>query len=236
MSKETETKAAETTDTSPVESEVSEDVTVPETEGKTSLITEAQEAETDDEQKEIGEGPEETSDEKEKDDEGEEKSDDETPELLTIESFVVPEGIEIDEAQFSSALEIINNPDLSSVEVGKKLIDLQIKMTQEAMGAAEEAGNAAWDEMQTQWQEEAKALPKIGGDALPATLTAIKAGLKRAGATKKTFEALALTGAGNNPEIIKVLHALTKPLTEGGPVQGSTVTPKLSRAERIYKT
>jgi len=181
------------------------------------------------------------------DDEKKTSSDDKEKESvsepLTLEAFDLPEDLELDTEVFDSALAIINDPKLTAQEIGKQLIEMQIKATQEANGAAEDAakaaekaGDTAWDEMQVEWQAKAKALPKIGGENLTGTLTTIKAGLKKVGASKETFEAFALTGAGNHPEVIRVLHALTLPLAESGPIQGSQNSPKLSRAERLYGT
>lgn len=153
---------------------------------------------------------------------------------LTIEAFTLPEGMEVNDEQFSSALAVVNDPELSPQQVGEKLINMQITAMHEAGTAAETASNAAWDEMQTTWQTESKALPELGGDALPSTLATIKAGLKRAGATDATFEALTLTGAGNHPEVIRVLHALTVQLKEGAPTQGSVAVPNLTAAQKLY--
>ena len=230
MSNENETTQTKTTESTTEAPAKTESLLAEETsetpEDKTSLVDAAEE--TSDETSE-------ESDETTSEDDGDESETEETTaEPLTAEAFTIPEGLDLDESGLSDALEIINNPKLSQQEVGKQLIDMQIKATQEAMDAADTAGNAAWDEMQTKWQDDAKALPKLGGDNLQKTLTTIKAGLKRAGASKETFEALTLTGAGNHPEIIRVLHALTAPLAEGKPTQGSVTSPNLSQAERIF--
>lgn len=164
--------------------------------------------------------------------------DDTTPpvaeEPITAESIVAPEGITLDEEQLTPFLEIMNSPDLSRAELAQKLVDYQVSSQTAAGEAAEEAATSMWNDTQKEWQTAATALPEIGGAALPETLATIKKGLTAAGADKATFEALNLTGAGNHPALIKVLHSLTKGYAETPPVTGAPPEGKLSQADRMY--
>ena len=158
-----------------------------------------------------------------------------TPEEpLTIDSIKAPEGVELNAEQLTSFLELMNTPDLTRAELAQKLVDYQVTTQQAAGEAANAAAISMWDDTQSQWQKEVTALPEIGGNALPATLATIKKGLMQAGATKATFEALDLTGAGNHPEMVRILHSLTKGLGEAPPVQGSPPSGTLSQAERLF--
>lgn len=155
-------------------------------------------------------------------------------EPLTSESFTVPEDVEIPKEAMSSFVEIMNNAEMSAAERGQALLDLQVETMKGLTDAAAEAGQKLWNDTQTEWQEAAKALPEIGGDKLPQTLATIKKGLEQVGADAETFKAFDLTGAGNNPHIIKVLHGLTKNLVEGGHVSGAPVRGTLDRATKMF--
>lgn len=128
------------------------------------------------------------------------------------------------------ALEVMNDTALSPRDRVQKLVELQSMLASRAAKEAE----TAWTTMQNEWRQQAAALPEIGGAAMPQTVATIQKGLKVAGATPAFFEAMALTGAGNHPEVLRVLHALTKNLSEGAPVSGTPPKGKLSPEQRLY--
>ena len=133
-----------------------------------------------------------------------------------------------------SFTELMNNNELSRADLAQGIIDLQIDATQKAMESATEAAQTLWTDTQSEWQDAVRALPEIGGEKLDESLATIKKGLESVGATKETFAAMDLTGAGNHPEIVRVLHALTKKLVEGGPVRGSQTQAPRSQADRMF--
>lgn len=157
---------------------------------------------------------------------------------VAVEPFVVtdiqlPEGTEISPGNMESFVGFMNDAALSPLERAQKLVDLQVQMGQEAQTASE----TFWNTTQDTWREEVRALPEIGGVNTDKTLADIKAGLNKVGATTETYAALSMTGAGNHPEIIKVLHKLTAPLVEGSPpAAGLPRGGDLSQAERMFKT
>ncbi len=159
---------------------------------------------------------------------------DAAPEPLTRDSFKLPEGVEVPEESFNQFLELMNNSELDPAERAQGLLDLQLSVADDLIRAAEEAGIQQWTELQKQWQEEAKALPKIGGEKLPETLGAIRKGLEKVDATDETFQAFNLTGAGNNPEIIRIMHALVQPFLEGSPVLGDPPGGKLAPEDILF--
>lgn len=184
---------------------------------------------TDGDKTKDGDDPDKDGDKSDKDGEG-----DDTPEPLTAESITFPEGIEADAETLTPFLEIMNDDKLTRVELAQKIVDLQIKTLTEGTEAANEAAQTLWNDTQTQWQDEMKALPNIGGDNLDKSLATIKTGLIKAGADDAFFNALNVTGAGNHPEIVKVLFNLTKTRTEGGPVSGDPARGKLTQAEKMF--
>jgi hypothetical protein len=154
---------------------------------------------------------------------------------LSPEILKLPEGVELDQESLGKFFEVLNNKELSRAELAQNLVDLQLAVTAQAQEALQQAGEKLWTDTQNTWREEAKALPEIGGDALPATLATINKGLKAVGATAATFEALKFTGAGNHPEIIRVMHALTKSLVEQpGPTSGNPPGGPIDPADRMF--
>ena len=129
-------------------------------------------------------------------------------------------------------LDLINNNEISRAELAQKLVDMQLEAGEEAMKQSQEA----WDNTMTEWREQAQALPEIGGEKLNETLADIKSGLDKLGATADTYAAFDLTGAGNHPEIISILHKATAHLKEGTQ-PGAAASPakgKLSQAESMF--
>lgn len=109
--------------------------------------------------------------------------------------------------------------------------------------------------MNAEWQKEIKGDPAIGGDKLAATVQAVSrafdhvcTGYTRADGTEVPAKqeiaelkaALDLTGAGNNPAIVRAMHRfavrLMEPGADGrsGVVTGSAVPNQPSIAARMY--
>ena len=155
---------------------------------------------------------------------------------FTADDLTLPEGFNPEEDEtFSNFLETMNNQEFTPAERAQKILDLQTSLVETAAASAAEAEQAAWDTLQSEWQASLKADPEIGGDKLDENLGAIKETLTQLGATKETFEALDLTGAGNHPEIVKMFHKLVQPHREQSPVSGGTpaAAPK-SQADRMF--
>lgn len=153
---------------------------------------------------------------------------------LTVADITVPEGFEIPDETMTGFLDIMNNAEMAPADRAAALIALQTQAMTASQEAAATANETLWNETQTAWRTEAQALPEIGGAKLPETLATIKKGLEAVGADQATFDAFNLTGAGNHPHIIKVLHALTKPLMEGGHVSGTPAQSQLSQADKLF--
>lgn len=164
--------------------------------------------------------------------EAEAEAEAEAPAPLTPEDVSIPEGFEVDEESLSSALEIMNDAELSAKDRLQKLVDLQAALAQR--GAEQQA--QAWNELQDQWRAEVQADPEIGGAKMAENLAQIKKGLEAAGAPKEFFDALRFTGAGNNPHIVRMFHKLTKPYAEGRPVSGEPAQGKLKLEQKLYPT
>jgi hypothetical protein len=146
---------------------------------------------------------------------------------ITVEDLVLPEGFTTTDELKTEFVETINKlADLGPKERAEALLNLQAK----ALTAASEASSAAWSTMQDQWRDEVKA---DLGDKLQPTLDSINRLVKEFG-TPQLTEALALTGAGNNLQVIKFLGAVAEKMTEGGYSAGAPSGAETTAAQRMY--
>lgn len=148
---------------------------------------------------------------------------------LTAEDITVPEGFEVDEALRDSLLETMNNADLSAKDRTAALIDLHTK----ALTQASEMASKQWDDLQEQWQNEAKADPVIGGQKLPQAIASISKLVTEYG-TPELAQVFEMTGAGNNPHMIKFLYNVAAKMTEGGFSPGSPAGGDTTAAQRMF--
>ena len=156
--------------------------------------------------------------------EGEAAKTEDAPAAFDLAAVTLPEGVTLDAEVGVSFAEILSNAELSPQERGQKLLDLHtsaLKTVSESVATQlVEANMAKFTEMNNTWRQEILQLPEFkdnpeaeGGKVMQALLAI--------GADEKFFDALNLTGAGNHPAILQVLHRLTKPFMEGGAVSGA---------------
>lgn len=149
-------------------------------------------------------------------------------EPLTKEALTIPEGFQADEASVGKFLEIANELGLSK-EGASKLVGLQAELAKQAS----EAGSKLWEETQTQWQDQVRADPEIGGTKLQENLGVIAKLLDSHG-NAEVRQAFDITGAGNNPAVIKFLIKVGKELGEGKPVLGGPGNAPADAASILY--
>jgi hypothetical protein len=151
------------------------------------------------------------------------------PEPLTWEAIKLPEGITVDDEAKQSFLDIMNDDKATPAERAQKLVDLQTSLMQKGADATYQA----WTDMQTQWQDEVRADPVIGGEKLAPVLGEVSKLIDKYG-SPEVRQIMDLTGAGNNIHVIRMLHNMAKDLSEGGPVLGAPPSEKASLADRLY--
>ena len=151
------------------------------------------------------------------------------PVTLTAEAIKFPEDFSVADDVRDEFLGIMNNAEMEPGARAQSLIDLQAKLMREAS----EAGSRTWDELQTTWQDEVKADPEIGGPKLESTLLGIGKLVQEYG-TPELREAFNITGAGNNPHVIRFLSKISAVLSEGRPVSGTPPAAPRSTADKIY--
>ena len=151
------------------------------------------------------------------------------PEPFDAEKITVPEGMSKDDALWSDFTNLATEHKLTG-PVAQGLIDLAAKQVQ----AASQKLQASWDKQNADWQAEIRADKEIGGDKLNGTLqTFSKVASNPELSDPKFREALAITGAGNNPAIVRTLTRWAKALSEGGPVQGGPTTGTGARPQTL---
>lgn len=127
-------------------------------------------------------------------------------------------------------LGIFNHAEHSPAQRAQALVDLQAKLAKQDG----EARSQAWDNVQKEWQDAAKTDPEIGGPNYAANLATAN---KVAALGGPAFaQALALTGMGNHPEMVRFFLKIAPKLVEPGAAPGgpAPATTQLSQADRLY--
>lgn len=156
------------------------------------------------------------------------KADENVP--LTAESVKLPEGFEADKPLLDKFVGVMNDPALTPATRAQALVDLQA----EAMKGASERASQLWAEKQTQWQDEVKADPTVGGAKLDGVLAGISTLLNTHG-TPEVRQAFDETGAGNNVHIVKFLATVASLIGEGKAAPASQpASPPQGLADRMF--
>ena len=154
----------------------------------------------------------------------------EAPEAPTYTDFTLPDGVTVDGESLKAASALFADSGLSQ-EQAQKFIDLAA--SREKTHA--EASVRAFVDLQTKWISEIKADPEIGGDKLQASIASAARAIDRL-AIPGLKEALDLTGAGNNPAIVKAFARIGQMIAEDRfrPGNGAPPAAQRSPAEVIY--
>ena len=142
--------------------------------------------------------------------------------------FQAPEGREFDPSVVDAFSEVARDLNLTQ-EAAQKVLD---KMAPVIVNRQIEQINT----VRTGWTESTKADKELGGEKLQENLGIAKAALERFGSAElKTL--LHETGAGDNPEIIRLLYRVGLATREDTVVPGSAGAPagdNKSRADILY--
>jgi hypothetical protein len=155
------------------------------------------------------------------------------PAAFDTKSLKMPEGFTADPASMEESSKVL--PPGTDVKQAQALIDLYAKQVK----ASTERGQADWRTLQDTWQKEARndpELAKLGGaqgfDGAIASVNNLMADPKFQ--TPGLVDALKITGAGNNPTVIKFLAKVSAALSEGKPAIGAPPKAQPSLAELMY--
>ena len=145
------------------------------------------------------------------------------------EELKLPEGTTLDPEAGKSFVDLVNKFGISRDAVNE-LVALQNKV----MLANSEAGSRDWAKMQEEWSSEVMKDAEIGGTNWPKVQTKI-GGLLDTYGTPELRQAFDLTGAGNNPHVVRFMSKVASVLSEGGFISSNaSTTGERSAAEILY--
>lgn len=152
------------------------------------------------------------------------------PQPIAYADFNLPEGTTVDAEALDQARALFTESGLPQAQA-QKFVDLAVSREQ----AAAAKGVQAFVDLQNKWVSEIKADPEIGGARLEASMAQAARAIDRLG-VPGLKEALNLTGAGNNPAIVKAFVRLGQMVSEDRFAPGRDAAPPASRspAETIY--
>lgn len=153
------------------------------------------------------------------------------PEDYTLE---LPEGIAADDPLLAAFLEGAAKGGMDNESVQAVVASLGPKLAEQMAAPIK-----AWTALNEQWQAEVKADPVIGGANLPATIQTVTDAINLVSTpdeARSVREALTMTGAGNHPAVVRLMHRLASRLTEQRPVQGKSPAEVKSPAAVLYPT
>jgi hypothetical protein len=139
------------------------------------------------------------------------------------------EGVTVDPAVASDFVAVVNEFGIPRNAIAK-LMSLQEKV----MTANSEAGSRAWSEVQETWSNEVQNDPEIGGQKWPEVQGRIGQLLDTYG-SPELREAFDLTGAGNNPHVVRFMSKVAQVLNESGFISANPGNnPPKSAADILY--
>lgn len=155
------------------------------------------------------------------------------PEPITYSAFDIPEGIVAEPERLTAFTDLLARH-RAPQELGQELVNFHI----EEMAKVGERGAKAWDDLQTTWVKQVREDKDIGGEKLPQVLSrAAKLMDTTMGEeSAKLREVFTLTGAGNNPVVIKFMDRIAAAMGEARavPAQGGPAPQPKGRIERRY--
>jgi len=170
----------------------------------------------------------------------EEKPEPKAPEEYT--EFTIPEGTTLDEQTATEFKGLAKELDLTQ-EQAQKVLDFGGGK----LRAQIEAPYKLWAETQAKWQAEVKADPDIGGTKFEQSIKDAaqifvpgdsNPFVKDEAEAKSLRDALNMTGAGNNPAMVKLFVRIGQLLSEPGSLTGKPVSTDRHGAllEKFYPT
>lgn len=147
------------------------------------------------------------------------------PEPIVYPEWKLPEGITPDTerlAAFTEALAGVRVPP----EVGQKLLDMHTSTLQQQADYLVAEQHRVFGEMRADWRKQMLADPEIGGNGHQTAMGAIarvrdavisnaKPGTEQYKSDVQAFnDAMVITGAGDNPVILKMFHRMARYLDE----------------------
>jgi hypothetical protein len=143
----------------------------------------------------------------------------EPPQPITYSNFEIPEGFKFNEQRLEETKAVFAKYNLSQ-EAGQELVNLHTNVLKEMASATLAEQHRVFGEMRKQWANTARADEQIGGSGFETSMQAI-ARMRDLFVPEKdraSFdEFLRITGAGDHPAFLKLLHNAARRFDEPQP-------------------
>lgn len=126
-------------------------------------------------------------------------------------SLTMPDGVELD-TELMDAL----GPTMAELKLSNGHAQMLVDKYIEAQTAREAKRAEEWTQTINGWADQARADPEIGGNKFDATLASAKSALTRFG-TPELNSYLETSGAGNHPEVIRLMAKVGAMIGEDNP-------------------
>jgi len=146
--------------------------------------------------------------------------------------FTLPDGASVDEITMGEFKDLAKEAGLPQ-EQAQKMVDLYSREVQKA----QDASWNLWKDTNAAWQGQVASDAEIGGAKQQEIETTILKGIQgvmNAAETAAVKDMFKVTGSGNHPEMIRLLHRLTEGRTEGKYTAGRPSSTPVSPAAKLY--
>lgn len=165
--------------------------------------------------------------------------------LPTYDEFKLPEGISLkpelvgDFTKLLGAFENGPKDHASTQALGQQLVDKHVSLVKEGVDKIHEAYAATWEKQKTDWLQEFKDDPEIGGNRQDTTVTAAHKFINTHGGTPEEQtefrQLMEKTGLGNNKVMIRMLAKASKNMAEGRMNPGTKpIKETKSKTQTLY--
>lgn len=160
------------------------------------------------------------------------------PAPIVYGDFTLPEGVKLESEKVGKYTELLGKH-RAPQELGQELINFHVAEVQAVADRVQRSNVEAWDRMQDQWVSDFRSDREIGGNREITTLRNCAAVIEQYGGSPEQQaqlrEIFTVTGAGNNPAVIRLLNNIGRVLSEGRPVPAAKPPAQpSSRQERRY--
>lgn len=156
-------------------------------------------------------------------------------EPIDLTKLQLPEGMKADDPALAKLVETLSDPKLSPAQRTEALLGQHTDLLRSVGEAAQKQLTDNYATLNKSWVDEVRADPNIGGANFDRTISTVAKAIDTWSPDAKAMrQALALTGAGNNPHVIRTFYAMAVALGEGRPAQGSAAAPAKTAVDILY--
>lgn len=170
----------------------------------------------------------------------------EEPAPIVYEPWKAPEGITLDEQTVKPFNDLLAAAKVDQ-QVGQQLVDMHFAQLQTVREAIAEQQRQTWATLRSGWVDQVKSDPEMGGARFETALHACgsvieeyasghpKGSAEHKAAVAELREVFAMTGAGDHPAVVRLLHNVGKARAAPRPVPAHQPAPApQTRASRRY--